>query len=162
MNEISLCSSLKELAEKVVSGYRLLNKNREPVIPKVYCGYLPLKDNDEENFPYVLIRHESSSTDWEGTTAQVAIIAGSYCEGKDESGKVGMKMQGHFDCLNVLSAIRSEILNLEAETLDERYVLLNPIEISAPDEQPFPYWQVDMTTKWHLASPAMEHIRGDY
>lgn len=162
MNEIDLCRSLKRLVEEVVSAYRLQTKNGEPVVPKVYCGYLPLKNSDEENFPYVLVRHESSSTDWEGTTAQVAIIAGAYCEGKDENDEVGVKMQGNFDCLNILSAIRSELLNLEAETLDNRYVLLNPIEINTPAEQPFPYWQTDMTTKWHLPSPAMVHIRGDY
>lgn len=162
MNEIGLCTALKELVEGVAARFRLSNNQGEPVVPKVYSGFLPLETDDDKHFPYVLIRHESSSTDWEGTVVNVAITAGAYCEGRDESGEAGMKMQGHYDCLNLLSAIRSELTNQPAETLAEKYVLLNPIEISTPSDQPFPYWQVDMTTKWHLPSPAMEHIRGDY
>lgn len=162
MNEVGLCTALKELVERVAERFRLPDKYGELVIPKVYVGFLPLKTNDDENFPYVLIRHESSSTDWEGTVVNVAIIAGAYCEGRDESGEEGVKMQGHHDCLNLLSAIRAELTEQPAETLAERYVLLSPIEISTPGEQPFPYWQADMATKWHLPSPAMEHIRGNY
>lgn len=84
MNEINLCDSLVELVKDTVKNFRLLNKNGEAVIPKVYSGFLPLK-NDEDVFPYVLVRHEKSSTDWEGTNCSVSIIAGSFIDGKGPS-----------------------------------------------------------------------------
>lgn len=161
MNEINLCDSLVELVKETVKNFRLLNKNGEAVTPKVYSGFLPLK-NDEEVFPYVLVRHEKSSTDWEGTNCSVSIIAGSFCDGKGSSGIEGEDMNGQKDCLLVLSAIRTALLELPAETLAKRYVLMPKIDIDIHSEQAFPYWQADMTTNWFMPQPAMQHIRSDF
>ena len=78
------------------------------------------------------------------------------------SGIEGEDMNGQKDCLLVLSAIRTALLELPAETLAERYVLMPKIDIDIHSEQAFPYWQADMTTNWFMPQPAMQHIRSDF
>lgn len=161
MNEVELCAALVRLVEKAVSNILLLDKTGDPRQIKVFNGYLPLKGNEEEDFPYVLVRFEKSSTDWEGTESQIAIIAGTYCEGKDAEGTVGNKMQGFIDGLNILSMIRSEILTLPNGVMEERFVVKSPIVLSDPGEQEFPYWHCEMTTSWVLPFISMNNIRAE-
>lgn len=161
MNEVELCSALVRLVEKAVSDILLLDKTGTPRKIKVFNGYLPLKNDEEEDFPYVLVRFEKSSTDWDGTESQVAIIAGTYCEGRDNEGIAGNKMQGFIDGLNVLSMIRSEIMNLPNGVMENCFVVKSPIVLSDPGEQEFPYWHCEMTTSWVIPFISMNNIRAE-
>lgn len=144
MTENELSKALRVLIEKEVSEYRLPVKNGEPRSPRVLNGYLPPKrSGTDDDFPFVIVRPDSGETEADQVKVTVDVIIGCYTE----------EFDGHEYCLNVMQRIRTALMSLPNGILDSRYVLEFPIKWSNFAEQPYPFWQFDMETKWVYTPP---------
>ena len=147
MVENELASALRAFIAGAVKDYRLPVKHGEMRAPTVVNGFLPPKrSNTEDDFPFVLVRLEKGQTTPEETTCTAVIIIGCYTT----------EFDGHEYCINVMERIKQALCSLPFGTLAERYQLRYPVKWELPDEQPYPQWQVGMTTEWAMQAPTVE------
>lgn len=147
MVENELTKALREFIAAAVENYRLPVKNGEMRAPTVVNGYLPPKrSNVEDDFPFVLVRPESGETSLEETRCTVAIIIGCYTT----------EFDGYEYCVNVMERIKQALCEMPYGTLANKYQLCYPVKWEMPDEQPYPQWQVGMTTDWAYHAPVVE------
>ncbi len=114
--------------------------------PTVINGYLPPKENDVDrgkDFPFIVVRPDEATSTRESTVATVSIIFGAYSQTSD----------GYEHCLNMMTRVRNALMSMPFLTLNERYILEDEVTWRNLSEQPYPYWQIDMTTKWTFISP---------
>lgn len=146
MIEPHLTESLCEFLEKTCTEFRLPTRSGGMRSPKVFSGYLPLKrSTDDEDFPFLLVRVESATTDVDATEVEAVIVVGCYLDSPD--------MAGYAQCLDVVARIRNALARLSAQTLAGRYQLRLPFKWENIQEQPFPHWQVEITTTWLFQNP---------
>lgn len=143
MIENLLTEALREKIEEAVKDFRLPVKGGEMRVPTVINAYLPPKNHEVKDFPYVLIRAEAGNSSPSETETTVAIIIGCYSEEDD----------GSEHCINVMTRIRSALSSMENGILANKYVLKYPITWEIVPEQPWPQWQLDIVTKWGYNSP---------
>ena len=146
MIEPLLTQAVCKFLEKACSAYRLPTRSGEMRAPKVFAGYLPLKrSSNDEDFPFLLVRAESGTSDGDATVIDLAVIVGCYCD--DAS------MAGYSQCLDVVARIRTALMRLPDQTIEKRYQLRLPIKWENIQEQPFPHWQVEISTTWVCQNP---------
>ena len=63
---------------------------------------------------------------------------------------------GYAYLLTMAERIRTALLRMPMQTLDKRYVLQFPLECRLPDDQPWPNWQMSMSTRWLIKTPQFE------
>lgn len=144
MIENLLIDELMAFVAEAVKDFRLPVKNGEPRAPKVINGYLPPKRvGSDDDYPFVVVRFENSTADMEETQAEVSLIVGCYTE----------EFDGHTHCINVMSRIRLALAQMPNNTLARKFILQYPIRVENNPEQPYPYWQTDMTTTWIFRTP---------
>lgn len=145
MIEQLLAQSLREFIREAVEDFRLPVKAQQELrAPQIINGYLPPKQtNTDDDFPFVLVRPDSATSEREMTEVKVSIIIGCYTKEYD----------GHEYCMNVMTRIRNALMSMENGTLDGKYVLNFPINWNIVPEQPWPQWQLDMETSWCFNSP---------
>ena len=143
MIETQLCSDLRGLIGEAVANYRLPTAGGSFRAPLVINGYLPPKRSGAEDFPFVLVRADSGSSDRDSTTVKVDIIIGMYSEAFD----------GHEFCLGVMDRVRTALMALPELTLSGRYQLRGEVSWNTYSEQAYPLWQLDMQTEWLMRSP---------
>lgn len=147
MVENELAKALRAFIADAVKDYRLPVKTGEMRAPTVVNGFLPPKrSNAEEDFPFVLVRLEKGVTDLEETAVTVAIIIGCYTT----------EFDGHEYCINVMERIKQALCSMPYGTLANKYILRYPVKWELPDEQPYPQWQIGMTTEWAYRAPEVE------
>lgn len=141
-----LTEALRNKIADAVKDYRLPVKNGKMRCPNVFNGYLPPKRSGVvDDFPFVVVRADEgkiSRTDGEAETT-VSIIIGCYTD----------EFDGHEYCINVMQRISAALSTLPDDTLDDRYILQDPIEWRLLEEQPYPQWQLDMSTTWKYCAP---------
>lgn len=141
------------LAAKIadaVKDLRLPVKNGEPRPPKVIDGYLPPKRSGmDDDFPCVIVRPENGETAERAATISAAVIIGCWSE----------EFDGYRHCVNVMERIKSALATMENGTLADRYILQYPIKWELAPEQPYPFWQIEMTLSFGYRAPMaeMEH-----
>lgn len=147
MIETNLTIAMGLFIEDVVKDLKLPTKdNPEGRAPRVIDGYLPPKRAvPEMDFPFVIVRAEDGTSDMGRTEVTVSLIIGCYTTETD----------GYARCLGVMERIRHAMCDLPNQTLDDRYQLTFPIEWRNVPEQPYPYWQIEMTTKWTFNTPTL-------
>lgn len=140
-----LTKALRELCEQAVKDFCLPTKDGKTLrAPQIVNGFLPPKRSSElDDFPFVLVRPEQSTTDRQSEEVRVNIIVGCYSEEYD----------GFEYGVNVIERIKEKICTLPAETLEQRYQMRYPIKWNMVPEQPWPQWQIDMETIWIFNSP---------
>lgn len=147
-----LTKAIRELCAKAVKDFRLPTKDapgpgkKEKVLkaPQIINGFLPPKRaNDNDDFPFVLVRPEQGTTDRGSEEIKVNIIIGCYSEEYD----------GFEFGINVMERIKAAISQLPAETLENRYQMRYPIKWSMANDQPYPQWQIDIETTWVMNAP---------
>lgn len=140
-----LTNALRELCKQAVKDFRLPTKDGKTLrAPQIVNGFLPPKRSSElDDFPFVLVRPEQSTTDRQSEEVRVNIIVGCYSEEYD----------GFEYGVNVIERIKEKICTLPAETLEQRYQMRYPIKWNMVPEQPWPQWQIDMETIWIFNSP---------
>ena len=144
----NLTKAIRAMVTDVIKDFRLTTEFEEnPRCPTVFNGDLPPKRSDTlDDFPFVIVRFEESESTNEETTATIAIVAGCYTE----------DFQGQEDCINVLSRIQTALLSMPNGILANKYILQPPVLMANLPEQPYPQWQVNMTTKWTFRAPEVE------
>lgn len=145
MIEQELARNLREFIKDVVKDFRLpVETEKKARAPKVYDGYLPPKRSEKgDDFPLIIVRPESATSDREETEVSVAIIVGCYTE----------EFDGHEYCLNVMTRIRNALASMENGVLAKKYVLKFPITWNIVPEQPWPQWELEIDTKWCFNTP---------
>ena len=75
-----LTKALRELCEQAVKDFRLPTKDGKTLrAPQIVNGFLPPKRSSElDDFPFVLVRPEQSTTDRQYEEVRVNIIVGCY------------------------------------------------------------------------------------
>lgn len=150
MIENNLAKALREFIKEAIKEFRLPVENPEPIkdgdirAPQVINGYLPPKrSGDKDDFPFVIVRPERGTSERTATTITVSIIIGCYAESYD----------GHEYCLNVMARIRNALCSMPNNILAKKYVLSLPITWDMAQDQPYPQWQLDMSTQWEFNTP---------
>lgn len=140
-----LTKALREKIAEAVKDFRLPVENGAERSPRILNGYIPPKQmQPDDDFPVVMVRADDGRVNIEDGTAEttVAIFIGCYFEGAD----------GHEFCLNVMQRIAIALTTLPASTLDNRYILQS-IDWKNIDDQPYPFWELQMSTKWSYIAP---------
>lgn len=152
MLENHLTKALREYIAKALDDLILPAQNGEPRPVQVINGYLPPKRSKEnDDFPFVIVRPEKGRVEMGQTVVSIAIIIGCYTE----------EMDGHEHCLNVYSRIRNALSMMPNQTLDRRYQLAFPLSWVLHAEQPYPLWQIDVSTEWTIITPEIRSERED-
>lgn len=163
MIEVLLCKALRDEVEKALKNVVLKNPKGELVHPAVINGFLPPNNRSESDYPCVVIAFESSSADQETTEVEVRISICTYDECLDSDGKELYPIKAHEDGLNAASRIRLALKTLPNGVLDRRYVLQLPIEVQNTGIDDYPYWQVNMKTRWLMRNPhPITDFTGDF
>lgn len=149
MTEILLCQAICELIREAIKEMAVPDPDGDVSTPAVYNGFVPFRKEGKDGFPFVVVRPNSSTTDENSVSVEVGISVGAFYELKDD----GSAVDGYEDSLNVVSRIRRALFDLPAGCLDGQYILDLPIRVQVSDDQAYPYWQVDMTTKWTFRKP---------
>ncbi len=146
MTETNLSRALCEFVREVTKDLQLQAKGGELKAPQVFEGELPPKrSNDKDDYPFVIVRFEDSKSDLGQTNVAMIIAIGCYTQ----------ETTGHLDCLQVYERIKRALCEMPFQTLDDRYQLGFPIECKNIPEQPWPYWQLEMTTNWTFNTPQL-------
>ena len=149
MIENKLSEALRKFIGEDLKDYVLPVKTGEARTPYIVNGYLPPKRSTaSDDFPFVLVRPDHGTSDMGQTEVTVSIIIGCYSEDYD----------GYEYCLNIMTRIRQALATMENQTLDERYQLQWPITWENPTDQPWPQWQLEMTTKWVFNTPQLTNF----
>lgn len=149
MVEVKLAEALREFIRNAVKDFRLPVESGEYVFraPTVINGYLPPKrSGQDDDFPFVIVRVDGGDSEGEQTSVKVSIIIGCFAEEYD----------GHEYCLNVYSRIRNALMSMKNGILANKYVLQQPISWDIVPEQPYPQWQLDISTNWAFNAPQAE------
>lgn len=147
MIEVELAKALRKKLEEILAEFRMPTDqpNFPDRAPKIINGYLPPKRTSADpDFPFVIVRPKSGRTpDESSSRVAVNLIIGCYSE----------EFDGHEYALNVMTRIRTGLLEMTHYTLDNRYRLEFPLSWELFDDQPYPQWQLEMTTEWTVATP---------
>lgn len=150
MIESNLSIALGLYIEDALKEMRLPSKSKDKDVtfraPTVWQGYLPPKRSArDDDAPFVLVRVEDTTAERGQTNVTVAIIIGCHTTETD----------GYLQCLSIYQRIRRALIQLPCQTLDGRYQLGFPIKGNNVADQPYPYWQFEMTTNWILKTVEM-------
>lgn len=144
MIEQELTRCLGEFLGQALEDFGLENKSGTLRAPQIINGYLPPKRSSaDDDFPFVVIRPDSGTANQDSVSVELTIIIGCYSE----------KTDGYMNCLNVMTRIRNALLSLEGGILGGRYVLNGDVSWKNTDEQPWPQWNLFVTTNWLMRSP---------
>lgn len=147
MIETDLALSLGIFVEQVLKDLRLPTKTPDHFkAPTIFDGYLPPKRAmGDDDFPFVIVRAEDGMSERGKTIVTIALIIGCYTTETD----------GYAHCLEIMQRIRTALCELPAQTLAKKYQLAFPITWNNVPDQPYPQWQIEMTTKWVFNTPQM-------
>lgn len=146
MIESNLSKALGLYLKDALKEMRFKPKGKEERAPTIWQGYIPPKRSvNDDDSPYVIVRIEDTTSERGQTNVTVAIIIGCYTTEAD----------GYLDCLSIYERIRRALIQLPFQTLNGRYQLAYPIKGNNVSEQPYPYWQFEMTTNWVLKTVEM-------
>ena len=149
MIETNLAIALGVFIEDAIKELRLKTKKGELRAPQIVDGYLPPKRTlEDDDFPFVIVRAEEGTSFMGQTSVTVALIIGCYTTETD----------GYAHCMEIMQRIRSALCQMPEQTLDERFQLEFPIVWRNAPEQPYPQWQLEMTTKWTFNTPQLTNF----
>ena len=149
MIETNLAIALGVFIEGALKDLRLKTKKGELRAPQVVDGYLPPKRTlDDDDFPFVIVRAEEGVSDMGQTVVTISLIVGCYTTETD----------GYAHCMEIMQRIRFALCRMPNQTLAGRYQLEFPITWRNTPEQPYPQWQLEMTTKWVFNTPQLTNF----
>lgn len=143
MNIPMMMDELVRELEKATSSIQLQTKNKQYKAPQVVAGYLPPKnprDQQVEDFPYVIVRYLSDSE----VTAQVKVLCGIHSE--DDQ-------QGWRELVNLLDAIKTHLLS--KRFFGKCFEIERPLKREIPEEQGAPEW-----VGWLSLTVSIPNIQG--
>lgn len=120
------------------------------VPPRVERGRLPRTVTGEidaqqlSNFPSIIVQVVSGHVAIDQTTVTVRILVNMY----DENPNSG----GYQDCLNITEALAVALTSYGQGAIDQAFPIVLPIEWSLIEQDTFPHFIAEMTTRWTLES----------
>ena len=175
MTELNLLDALVNRLCELFKNYELTAKSGLLQTVRVFAQYLPQpeavtsrEDDDkdspeaitpqgytaadiESNFPCVIVKLDEATDREEGslnaTRINVRILVGTYDESPD--------CQGYRDVLNIIEAIRQDLLTLPARVLDKRYRLEMSLKSYLIDDSTWPIYFGQIETVWETGRPMM-------
>jgi len=141
----------------IVQNFRLQTTKKTTIPPRVWPGYLPTNDNNENEdeevtFPYVIARIIDVEDKEKESIAKIVILIGTYSEDDDF----------WRDCINVGERIRQGLLI--KRQLGNQFRMKLPLKLECPDgtQQPYPEAIAWLTTLWHISQPQQRLEEGIY
>lgn len=139
MTPVILVDELVKFIKPVVAEFDLqTNKKGITKAPQVISGFLaekmPGDQQDNPDFPFVIVRFLKDSDTDESNIAIVRIYVGTYSQ--DEQ-------NGWRDAMNVTIRIKQALL--KQRIIGKQFRVEKPMETEMPEEQPFPEWTVVLT-----------------
>lgn len=117
----------------------------ELVTPTIFKGYLPPKSapkpDEPPEFPHIIIRPTEGGMQPEQDTVQVKFLLGGF--GEDSTGYEWL--------MGVLDAISRNFQ--ERPIFEMTYEFQNDFHWKLFDDQPFPYWVVQVVGSWSVIKP---------
>lgn len=154
MHAIALVDSLVEFIKEVVKQYNLATKiEGVNKTPDVYPGYLPPKDDDDEelvpnDYPFVIVRYVSEDDEIsDKNTIRVRLIIGTRSD--DEQ-------NGWRDTVNIATRIKIE---LKKKMIIDSFSLTGKVQTELFEEQLRPYWHAVMELEFE--SPQVQYEWSD-
>lgn len=146
MAERELCYVLRDFARDVLKGtaWDEFGKCRAP---KVVDSFIPPRTgvNNSTNYPILVVRPIGGRTGQQGgLSVRVAMMVGVESEDID----------GFSYCLHVLQVLRTALLALPYSWIQhggDCYLLdRESIEWQLPEDQPYPYWELEIFSTWTI------------
>lgn len=126
------------------------NARNEPAELNVYPQFLPAKqsEDDEEHFPYAIVRVLRGGTqdEQEAAMCRILIIFGIYDDDPN--------YQGYKDVLNMLCRLETHLFR--KQIIDSRYRIEFPFDWSVYDEDVYPFYFGGAETIWTLPAVRQE------
>lgn len=125
----------------------------ELIRPTVFKGYLPPKSSPDPNkppeFPHIIVRPTDGAMQVEMDTVRVKFLLGGFCE--DPTGYEWL--------MNVLDRIA---LNFQQSPLfDMTYEFQRDFQWKLFDDQPFPFWVMEIIGSWSVIKPQNIQFQDD-
>lgn len=144
MIEQELVRALQAFLAEALKDFGMPTKDGKLRPPKIIDGYLPPKrSGTDEDFPFVVVRPDSGTTDQNAVNVEVTLIVGAYTE----------ETNGYLYCLNAMTRIRNALLSLRNGCLADRFLLVGEFSWKNLEEQPWPQWNLFITTNWMTNAP---------
>ena len=155
MTEILLCDALRSFLSEALKDLAMRGKDGKLKPPKIVNGFLPLRRRrrpnespEDDDYPFVIVRAEGGQLEREESgqatnTTHVTFIVGAYTDPENPEDE-----NGHEFLLNALARIRGAFGRLDGLCLNKQFVLKYPITWKMLEEQPYPYWILEIETTW--------------
>ncbi len=154
MTPIDLMDMLAARLQNLLTDYTAEQPSGKVPVT-VYPGYIPVQNNAQErkSLVYVLV---TKTTDKPGNTKSHATVEIGFSIYDDNH------TDGWRSLYNVMEHVRQDLLKYRFVGMKFRLDLEEaPIEMTIPDNQPFPQWQGTMTACYTIGQPEEEGMNFD-
>lgn len=145
--ELELAWAIRNRLEEAVKNFVFETdiKGHPHKAPQIINGYLPPKrQKDGPEVPFIIVRPSSGVTQNDGySRVSVKLIIVTYSE----------EFDGYEYGLQVLQRVKQSFM--QQPTLDKRYRFETPFKWEMIDDQPYPNWQIVVSTEWTVATPQL-------
>ncbi|MDA3731667.1 hypothetical protein PBV87_09280 [Niameybacter massiliensis] len=148
MTAYKVMEHFKVVLEEALVNVELESKDNITRKPKVELGYLePLKVDDDENkdFPYVLIRYINGEDKEEESEMNLKLIIGVHSPDS----------RGWVDILHIIEGIKQYLLK---KKVFDYYTLEHPVKSSIPEEQAYPHFHGFLELKFKIPRIEIEGV----
>lgn len=124
----------------------IIEGSYELVNPKVYKGWIPLKNLDEYSYsiPSIVVMLDEGIDDNNDSTLNIRLKIATYDPGEtQEDGNINLNGKGYMDLLNLMTKIRLELS--QKPVIEEKVIINKPIKWSMDSQQSYPYWTANMS-----------------
>ena len=158
MSPVDLVDAICEFLTITVKDLQLKTQRGDTRSPQIVAGYLPPKNPkkpelQEEDFPFVIVRlisledtsEKGGSASKDYAQAVVRLVIGTYSHDAQD---------GWRDVANTATRIWIDLFR--KRVIAKRYRIEYPYLFEMPEEQPYPQWIGEMTTRWTMPRPLEE------
>lgn len=130
MTSVTLLKDLVAFVKDALSTYEYRNSQGELKSIQVKDGYLKVReDDDEEDFPYILIRLGKGKAEYEEATVEVYFFVGVLDKDVDN---------GYISCLNIIDRIRHDLQ--ATPFVADMYEVRPPFNWEMAEKETYPLW----------------------
>ena len=157
-NPADLIDAICEFLTVTVKDLQLKTQGGDGRPPQIVAGYLPPKNPkkpelQEEDFPFVIVRlisledvgEKGGGTSKDYAQAVVRLVIGTYSHDAQD---------GWRDVANTATRIWIDLF--KKRVIAKKYRIEYPCLFEMPEEQPYPQWIGEMTTRWVVPRPLEE------
>ena len=155
MNELILIDEIIKALETELANIQLQTQSQSTEVgpPRVFDGFLPAKRSGQgEDYPFVIVRPADGQTSArDESTVQIKFIIGTF----DDDAQ---NMNGYRDCMIIMGTIRRFFM--ERPIFAKNFMFQRQFQWRVFEEQPYPYWMMECTAGWNVATAQIEPDEG--